>query len=587
MKTSLEFAPTPGTVSQPRPSPPPFPLSANARSLAPFLLAAALVLTRLCLAQLPPGFPPQDGRPPGPPAGAPPFPGGPGGPGGPGRFGPPGGRGGPMQEAVKLVEKFDQNGDHRLDATERKAARESLAKDGGANRRGPRGGFGRRGGPGGPGEGGAASTPGARVSPADVKNQPEKPLYDPGLVRTLFLDFEATDWEQELSDFYHSDVEVPARLTVDGVVYPDVGVHFRGASSFFTVPTGAKHSLNLSLDFVRKDQALGGYRTLNLLNSHEDPSFLRTVLYHEIAREYLPAPKANFVRVVINGESWGVYVSAQQFNKDFLRDAFQTTEGARWKVPGRPGADSGLRYLGTEIAPYRQRYTLKTKENPQAWQDLIQLCQVMEQTPADTLAERLEPLLDVDGALRFLALENTLINCDGYWIRSSDYALYQDAKRRFHVIPHDANETFNLPTGPGMDRSAGTEGVKLDPLTGTKDPAKPLLHRLLAVPEYRQRYLGYVRDIATRWLDWNRLGPIAQRHHDLIAPLVQADTRKLESFAGFQASLQNSRVTAGEAEGGGRGPRPGRISLKDFAEQRREYLLALPAVQAAPLPIRR
>ena len=64
---------------------------------------------------------------------------------------------------------------------------------------------------------------------------------------------------------------------------------------------GHKRSLNLSLDWGHDEQNFGGYRTFNLLNAHEDPTFLRTVLYQHIAREYIPAPKANFVRVVING----------------------------------------------------------------------------------------------------------------------------------------------------------------------------------------------------------------------------------------------------------------------------------------------
>jgi len=88
---------------------------------------------------------------------------------------------------------------------------------------------------------------------------------------------------------------------------------------------------------VNEKQDLGGYRTLNLLNAHEDPTFLRAVLYDQIARDYLPAAKANFVKVVINGESWGVYINEQQFNKDFIKEWFGSTRGARWKVPGSPG----------------------------------------------------------------------------------------------------------------------------------------------------------------------------------------------------------------------------------------------------------
>jgi molybdopterin-biosynthesis enzyme MoeA-like protein len=53
---------------------------------------------------------------------------------------------------------------------------------------------------------------------------------------------------------------------------------------------------------------------------------------------------------VINGESWGVYVSVQQFNKDFVKEWFETTKGARWKVPGSPGGRGSLAYLGDDPA---------------------------------------------------------------------------------------------------------------------------------------------------------------------------------------------------------------------------------------------
>ena len=255
------------------------------------------------MAELPP---PEDG--PGF-DGPPPF--GPGGPGGRG-FGGPGG----MQQETKLLKQFDKDGDGRLNAAERKAARELLQKEG-ASGRGRRG-FGGRGGPGGfggRGENQEPAKPGPKVSPSEVKSFSGEPLYDPLTLRTFFLEFEDADWEKELAEFKNTDVEVPAKLIVDGKTYPDVGVHMRGMSSFMGVSEGRKRSLNVSLDFVHKDQNIGGFRTLNLLNSHEDPSFLRSVLSSQIDREYIPAPKANFARVVINGESWGIYVNAQQFNK--------------------------------------------------------------------------------------------------------------------------------------------------------------------------------------------------------------------------------------------------------------------------------
>ena len=182
----------------------------------------------------------------------------------------------------------------------------------------------------------APASPGPPIKPADLPSAGSAGLYDSKTLRTIFLQFENTEWERELADFNNTDVEVPASLTLDGVTYRDVGVHFRGMSSFMMVPEGSKRSLNLSIDYVHDTQRLLGYRTLNLLNANGDATFLRQVLYTEIARRYVPTPSANYIRVVINGEYWGVYVNTQQFNADFTREWFASTKGARWKVPGSP-----------------------------------------------------------------------------------------------------------------------------------------------------------------------------------------------------------------------------------------------------------
>ncbi|HKB05555.1 MAG TPA: CotH kinase family protein, partial [Gemmataceae bacterium] len=352
--------------------------------------------------------------------------------------------GGPGGPARKLVKDFDKDGDGRLSADERKAARESLAKDG----RGP-GGFGKGGfGPSGMRGKQDPPKPGPKVSPADVKAYPDNPLYDPGVLRTLFLEFENKDWEAELQDFHKTDVEVPATLTVDGTKYPNVGVRFRGMTSYGGVPAGYKRPLNLSLDFVDPKQRLYGYKTLNLLNAHEDASFLSTVLYSHIARKHIPTPKANLVKVVINGESWGVYVSAQQFDKVFVQENFKTDQGTRWKVGMGPGG-GGLEYVGENVADYKRRFELKSKDDEKAWKALINLCKVLNQTRPEKLEEALAPIIDIDGLLWFLALDVALVNGDGYWIRACDYSLYLDPKGKFHVVPHDMNEAFRPGGGPG------------------------------------------------------------------------------------------------------------------------------------------
>jgi hypothetical protein len=222
-------------------------------------------------------------------------------------------------------------------------------------------------------------------------------------------------------------------------------------------------------------------------------------------------------------------------------------------VPGSPNGRGGLEYQGADVDAYKRTYEIKGDDDPKAWNALIELTRILNETPPETLEAALAPVLDVDNVLRFLAVEAALVNNDGYWVRASDYNLYLDTRGRFHVIPHDTNETF--PAG-GQGRGGGFGGrggnATLDPLVAVTDTAKPLRSKLLAVPALRARYLAYVRDIATKWLDWQVLGPLVTRYQALIAEEVRRDTRRLDSVDAFGAGVAD---------------------LKAFADTRRAHLL--------------
>jgi spore coat protein CotH len=291
-----------------------------------------------------------------------------------------------------------------------------------------------------------------------------------------------------------------------------------------------------------------------------------------------------------------------------------------------------LEYIGDNVDDYKKIFTLKTNDNDSDWKALIQLCKTLNETPLDQLEEALAPMLDIDEVLWFLALENALINCDGYWIRASDYAIFRDGAGVFHIIPHDMNEAFQPPMGPGMggmlgggpgrrgpgggrfgaeDRPPGTgqrpgEGpprgnppgeqdrpheirpggrapgrglgsggnVDLDPLVGLSDESKPLRSRLLAVPSLKAKYLAHVKQIAEESLDWKTLGPVVAQYEKLIGEEIKADTKKLTSYAAFRQMVSGTAARQGEQRG-----RPD-MGLKQFADQRREFLLSYPEIKA-------
>jgi hypothetical protein len=401
-------------------------------------------------------------------------------------------------------------------------------------------------------------------------------FYDPKVLRTLHLEFPQSNWQALLAANYHTDVDLPAKLTVDGKAYPGVGVSFRGNSSYTQVPYGKKHSLNIAVDAADAEQDLYGYQSLKLLNANQDPTFMRTFLYHHITRHYIPSPKVNFVRLVVNGEYLGIYVNTQQINSDLTKEQFGSGKGTRWKIDGNRRGTGGLVYLGEDISSYRYSYELKSKEDPEAWAALVALCRTLNRTPPDQLEAALKPMLDLEGALKFLALDHALQNADGYWAKAGEYTLYRDIKGIFHVIPWDVNESFKEPGGRG---GGGGGSDMLDPYAGSGDPNKALLYRLLAVPALEQRYLGYIRDIAENWLTWDKIGPVVAEAQALIRDDIAADTRKLYSTQAFSTAVDQDYYDAGNYQ-----PRAPAYSLRGFVNDRRVYLLSYPGIAKAPLP---
>ena len=272
------------------------------------------------------------------------------------------------------------------------------------------------------------------------------------------------------------------------------------------------------------------------------------MLYLQAARDYLPAAKANWVRVVINGENWGVYVNVQQVDKPFLAEWFMTKNGTRWKVPGSPNGRGGLEYLGPTVDAYKQIYEIKGNDDPKAWAALVELTRVLNQTPPESLEQALAPILDVDNVLRFLALESVFVNNDGYWVRASDYNIYLDTKGRFHLIPHDTNETFPARGGGGgrgfgrrrrRDAGSARRSDRHGQAASIEAPRRAGAPR--ALPGLRAPDRDEVARLEVLRADRHA---VASRS---FAAEVKADTKRLDDFEAFESGAAALKALRGLA----------------------------------------
>ena len=392
-------------------------------------------------------------------------------------------------------------------------------------------------------------------------------LYQPDLIRTISLDFQDADWWDQLKSNGAGGANILADMTVDGITYPDVGVRFKGNSSLFFVPGNkVKYSFNVEIDYVNPDQEIYGYKTLNLNNGIEDPTFCREVMYHNFISRYTPTGRANHVLLELNGESWGVYINVQQYNKDLLRDYYVNEDGPRFKCPNNPNGP-GLSYLGANKGPYFGAYELRESGGlADPWQLLIDTCNTLSNEPTSNV-DVIDSVFAIDAAFWEVVSENLFMDEDSYISKGADFNVYWDPlHERMHLHQHDGNESW------GVSLFGWPNGTlwELSPTYNKGAQNKPVLNRLLDTGPLRQRYFAHFRTMLEYDFRPENLEPLLDEYKARLEPLVLADDKKLY---GFQKFLNNFEQTVIIDVGGNSVPAPG---LKEFLNGRRDYLLAHP-----------
>ena len=325
----------------------------------------------------------------------------------------------------------------------------------------------------------------------------EPGFYDETAFRTIELTFSVPDWHDQLVANWHTNdqtgevVYLKADLVVDGVKYPDVGVEYKGQSGFLYVD-GLKKPYKITMDAFVPDQELFGFDKITLNNGVRDHTLLREVICYRILRRYMPAPRANLVKLRSgtpgNMVDIGVYTNVERINKRFLDKHFRSDKGHRYKA-----LDGRLVWLGSEVEPYRDRYQISGGDPDTAYQDLIKAIDKLNHTPPELLIEVLDEVLSIDRAIRLLVAGPVLLNGDD--LRTGrNYYIYEDVAYGQQVLlPWDWDN--------GLGGAAETDIYRIFDLD------LPLVDNLMAIAELRDRYRTFCYTMAGD-LDWEVLGPV-------------------------------------------------------------------------------
>jgi hypothetical protein len=366
-------------------------------------------------------------------------------------------------------------------------------------------------------------------------------------IKIQFID---KDWDTKLNTFKQQglDNRLIATVWIDGTKYESCGVRYKGNSSYFNVRNAGLKKLpfNIKANEKNKEQFFpGGVSSLKLTNIFRDPSFVREVLAYEMAATYMHVPKANFARLYVNDEYYGIYTNTESIDERFLENHFGESSGTFFKCDPNwdaeqkqgcpPGEKASLIYLGPDSACYRAFYELESKHG---WKNLIELTEMLNNQP-----EKIDSFINIQETLWMLAFSNVLVNLDSYIGKfCHNYYLYRDSSGLFRPMIWDLNLCFGgfpfdgvTPTPLPNDKQA-----TLSLLIHMENAKRPLISKLLKNPTYRKMYIAHVRTIYKNYLEQQQYLKRANELVKLIDAEVNKDPQKLYSYESFRKNIRES-----------------------------------------------
>ncbi len=350
-----------------------------------------------------------------------------------------------------------------------------------------------------------------------------------GIVHEIHLDFSQVGYWDSLVANKPSETYMKCDVTIDGTLYPDTGVRFKGNSSYNG--PGQKKPFKLDLEEFVDDQTHDGLKQFSLNNGFKDPSFLREKLALDFMNQHgIAAPRCTFSRLYINGEYWGLYSVVEDIGKAFLNQRFGNNDGNLFK--GDP--HGSLTWKGDQQANYVGDYELKTNEDLNDWSDLIALLDALNNSPASDLPTSLAARFNLDGWYGYWVAHSLFVNLDSYVGSGHNYYLYHNEDTdQFEFIAWDENEAFG-----NFKMMLSQQQIISLPYTHIPQPfnQRPLMNRLLQDATLKQAYTDRYCELLPYFTN-EAFDPRIDSLADLIRPHVYEDTKKTYTNEQFEQNL--------------------------------------------------
>ena len=310
---------------------------------------------------------------------------------------------------------------------------------------------------------------------------------------------------------------VLSEMEFDGQRIADVGLRFKGSSSYAVSAGTLRRPMRVDFDRFVEGGRFAGIESFNLSNTSFDPSQVREALAFWLFQKLdVPAARTGhaLVYLTVTGkydrEYLGLYTLIEAIDPHFLKKHFGNSDGLLLK----PAGMRGFAYLGENWDQYRGICSPRSKERPEACQKVIELARLIHRADDATFRDKIGSFLAVDEFLRFVAVNSAILNFDSFLSTGHNYYLYVNpADGRVHFIPWDLNMSFGAYGWLGTD-----EEIVQTSITRSYADHNILIERLLAIDEYASAYRSHMQKLATLWFNPEKM----RERRELLRPVLAA-----------------------------------------------------------------
>lgn len=328
-----------------------------------------------------------------------------------------------------------------------------------------------------------------------------------------------------LSDDDEDPIFVPADVYYNGTQWYRVGIRFKGNSSLQTSWQQGILKLSFKMDFDEfeddypqiDNQRFYGFKKFSLKNNFDDKSQLREKVASDVFRKAgVPVSHTAFYQLYLDHgdgpEYFGLYTLVEEVDGEVIDTQFSSDEGNLYKPE-----DFGASFIEGSFA--EEYFEKKTNEDDADWSDILALFSALHDDTASTdpaaWRANLESVFDVDGFLKYLAVNEVIQNWDTYGRMPHNYYLYNDPDTsKLTWIPWDNNEAL-------QDGKQGG-ALALD-FSNMQANSWPLIEKLYDDEIYKATYDYYLFEVMSAAFETTTTQALYDTYAALVEPYATTE----------------------------------------------------------------